>query len=104
MGIGNKGLLQLSSLASIGKILDQFGRRGTESLKAILDGAIANGHGEMRFSSTLFAIEDQRASFDNEVRAQVGSEQGLLERTLQSEIKLIDGLEEGEVGFTGKTL
>src|ERR1700694_48389 len=43
MGVGQKRFLQVSCLAGIGKILDQFRSRGAERLKAILDGTVANG-------------------------------------------------------------
>ena len=91
-GVGYKRFLQLSSPAGVRKILDQFCRRGAQGLETILDGAIANGYGQMRFPSAGFALEDQRPSLGDEVRAQVTAEQGVFECTLQSEIELINGL------------
>jgi hypothetical protein len=44
VGIGRERLLEVSSLASILEILDQFRRGGEERLEAVLDGAVPDGH------------------------------------------------------------
>src|SRR5882762_6162632 len=58
----------------------------------------------MGFSSTRLAVENQRASFGDEIRSQVGTEQRLTQGGLQTEVELINGLEEGEVSLAGKAL
>jgi len=57
----------------------------------------------MGFSSTRLAVENQRASFGDEIRSQVGTEQRLTQGGLQTEVELINGLEEGEVSLAGKS-
>jgi hypothetical protein len=91
-------------LAGVGQILDEFGGGGAKGLEAILDGAIANGHGEMSFAAARLAVKDQGAALGNEVRSQIGTEQRLPQSGLQSEIELINGLEEGKVSLAGAAL
>jgi ATP-dependent Clp protease ATP-binding subunit ClpC len=76
-------------------MLDEFGGRSAKSLEAILDGAIANGHGEMSFAAALLAVEDQGAALGDKVRSQIGTEQRLPQSRLQSEIELI--IEDGQL-------
>ncbi|MGA8191022.1 MAG: hypothetical protein WB776_24140, partial [Candidatus Sulfotelmatobacter sp.] len=68
---------------------DEFGGGGAKGLEAILDGAIANGHGEMSFAAAGPAVKDQGAALSDEVRTQKGTEQRLPQSRLQSEIELI---------------
>src|SRR6267143_5838877 len=58
----------------------------------------------MGFSSTRLAVENQRATFGDEIRSQVGTEQRPTQGGLQTEVELINGLEEGEVSLAGKAL
>src|SRR5260370_9665921 len=85
-------------------ILREFCGSRAEGLKAILDGAIADSDCQMGFSSTRLAVENQRASFGDEIRSQVGTEQRLPQRRLQTKVELINGLEEREVSLAGKAL
>src|SRR5215469_5097342 len=95
--VSEQGLLQLSFSAGIRKILDEFRGGGAERVEAILDGTIADGDGQVRFSSARLAVQNQRAPLSNEVWSQVGTEQGLTECGLQTEVELVNGLEEGKV-------
>jgi hypothetical protein len=52
--------------------------RGTLRFEAILDGTIADGHSQVRFPAALFAVENQRLPFGDEIWAQIGSEQAAL--------------------------
>ena len=54
-------------------------------------------NGQVRFPAALFAVENQRPPLRDEIWAQVGSEQGLTQTGLQTKVKLINRLEEGEV-------
>jgi hypothetical protein len=65
VGIGRERFLEVSSLASIGEILDQFRRSGEERLKAVLDGAVPDGHRQMGLASTGLTLQDQRPSLDS---------------------------------------
>ena len=96
--------MQLSSLAGVGKILDELRSRGAESLEAILDDAIPDGDGQVRFPSARLATKNQRAPFADEIGTQVGPEQGLPQGRLQTEIELVNRLKKGEVGFASKAL
>jgi len=58
----------------------------------------------MGFSSAGLAVQDQRAALGDEVRPEIGAEQGLPQARLQGEIELIDGLEEGEMRAARATL
>jgi hypothetical protein len=42
-------------------------------------------------------VQDQRPSLGDEVQPEVGADHGFPERRLQSEVELVDGLEEREV-------
>jgi len=55
VGIGRERLLEVSSLASIGEILDEF-RRGEQSLEAVLDGSVRDGHRQMGLSSAGLTV------------------------------------------------
>ena len=57
--VGGQRLLQKAFGAGVGQILDKFGGGGAKGVEAILDRAIANGHGEMSFAAALLAVEDQ---------------------------------------------
>src|SRR6266436_1383854 len=102
--VGGQRLLQKAFGAGVRQMLDEFGGRGAKSLEAILDGAIARGHGEMSFAAALRAVEDQGAALGDEVRSQIGTEQRLPQSRLQSEIELINGFEEGKVSLSGAAL
>jgi len=97
MGIGSERLLQVAPLAGIGEILDEFCSRREKRLKAVLDGSIPDGHCQMGFATTGLTVQDQRPSLGDEVRPEIGTEEGLPKSRLQREIELVDSLEEGEV-------
>src|SRR5438552_18414964 len=96
-GVVDEGLMEMAPLTGVGEIFDKLGGGGEQSLETILDGAVCDGNREMSFATAGFAIKNQRSSLGDEVRSEVGTEQRLPESRLQSEIELIDGLEEGEV-------
>ncbi len=73
-------------------------------VEAILDSAIADGYCQMGFAAAGLTVKNQRAPFGDEIWPQVGTEQGLTQCRLQTEVKLINRLEKGEVGLAGKTL
>src|SRR5215469_18146248 len=58
----------------------------------------------MSFSSSGLTVENQRPSLGDEVRPQIGTEQRLPQCGLQTEVELVNRLQEGEVRFAGKTL
>src|ERR1700682_295587 len=58
----------------------------------------------MGFSSTRLAVENQRAPRGDELQPQVGAEQRLPQRRLQTKVELVNGLEEGEMSLAGKAL
>jgi hypothetical protein len=51
MGVGQQRILQLSLLAGIGEIFDQFCGSGEVGFEAILNGAITDGYRQMSFPS-----------------------------------------------------
>jgi hypothetical protein len=104
VGIGRERLLEVSSLASIGEILDQFRRGGEERLEAVLDGSVPDGHRQMGLSSTGLTVQNQRPSLGDEVQPEVGADYGFPECRLQREVELVDGLEEREVRAPRTTL
>src|SRR5437588_10781346 len=58
----------------------------------------------MSFSATGLAVKNQRPPLGDEVGSQVGTEQRLPKRGLQSEIELINRLQEGKLRLAGKAL
>ena len=54
------------------------------------------------FAAAGLAVKNQRAPFGDEIRPEVGTEQGQTQGRLQTEVELLNGLEEGEVGLAGK--
>src|SRR6267154_3138484 len=104
VGIGRERLLEVSSLASIGKLLDEFRRGGEERLEAVLDGSVPDGHRQMSLPPTGLTVQDQRPSLGDEVQPEVGADHGFPERRLQSEVELVDGLKEREVCAPRTTL
>src|SRR5262249_601038 len=75
-----------------------------QCLKAILDGTIADGYRQMSFSSAGLAVKNQRTPLGNEVRPQIGTEQGLSQGALQTEVELVNRLQERKVCFARKAL
>src|SRR6266404_9022842 len=87
----------MSPLAGVGEILDQFRCGGEERREAVLDGAVPDGHRQMGLPSAGLTVQDQRSSLGDEVQPEVGADHGFPERGLQSEVELVDGLEERKV-------
>src|SRR2546421_1866320 len=54
--VGCQRLLEMSPLAGVGEILDQFRRGGEERLEAVLDGAVPDGHRQMSLSSAGLTV------------------------------------------------
>jgi len=95
--VGCQRFMEISTLAGVREVLDKFGRGGEESLEAVLDGAVPDGHRQMSFPSARLAVQDQRPPLGDEVQPEVGANHGFPECQLQSEVKLVDSLEEREV-------
>jgi hypothetical protein len=95
--VGCQRLLEMSPLAGVGEILDQFRRGGEQRLEAVLDGAVPDSHRQMGLPSTGLPVPDQRPPLGDEVQFEIGAHHGFPECGLQSEVELVDGLEEGEV-------
>src|SRR6266480_1681988 len=104
MSVGEQRVLQLSFLAGVGKVLNEFRSGGAQGLKAILDSPIADGHRQMCFSPALLPVQDQRAPLIDEVRPKIDAQHRLSQSLLEAEIKLLVGFVEREVIFTGKAL
>src|SRR5260370_20389827 len=85
VGVGHQRLRQLSVPAGIGEISDQFCGSGEAGFEAILDGAITDSYRQMGFPSARLSIQDQGTSLGDEVRSQIGTEQGLTQCRLQAE-------------------
>src|SRR5579864_6443709 len=84
----------MSPLAGVGKILDQFRRGGEERLEAVLDSTVPDGHRQMGLPSAGLPVQDQRSALGDEVQSEIGADHGFPESGLQSEVELVDGLEE----------
>jgi hypothetical protein len=104
VGVGCEGLLSVSPLTGVGKIFDEFGCRREERLEAVLDGAIPDSYRQMGLPAACFPVQDQRPSLGDEVRPEIGTEEGLPKTRLQGEVELVDGLEEREVRAPGAAL
>ena len=99
--VGLQRLLQLSLPAGIGEIFDQLCGGGEVGFEAVSDGAMTDGHRQVSLSPAGLTVQNQGASFGDEVRSQVGTEQSLTKRRLQAEVELVDGFEEGKVRAAG---
>ena len=102
--VGCQRLLEISTLAGVGEVLDEFRRGGEESLEAVLDGAVPDGHCQMGLPSASLTVQDQRPPLGDEVQPEVGADHGFPECRLQREVELVDGLEEREVCAPRTTL
>src|SRR5580704_3412689 len=102
--VGYERLLKVSPVAGIGEIFNEFRRGCEQSVEAVLDGAIPDGHRQMGLTAAGLTVKDQRPPLGNEVQPEVRTDQGLPKSGLQGEVELIDGLEEGEVCASGATL
>jgi hypothetical protein len=56
-------LLEMSLLAGVREILNEFRRGGEERLEAILNRAISDGYCQMGFATAGLAVKNQRAPF-----------------------------------------
>ena len=54
---------------------NEFGGGGAKRLETILDGAIANDHGEMSCGVDGLTLRHQGTALSDEVRSEVGTEQ-----------------------------
>ena len=95
--VGCQRFLEISTLAGVREVFDEFGRGSEESLEAVLDGAIPDGHRQMGLPSASLTVQNQRPPLGDEVQPEVGADHGFPERRLQREVELVDGLEEREV-------
>ena len=104
MRVGCQRFLEISTLAGVREVLDEFRRGGENSLEAVLDGAVPDGYCQMGLPSAGLPVQDQRPPLSDEVQPEVGADHGFPERRLQREVELIDGFEEREVGAPRTTL
>src|SRR6266852_2485500 len=95
--VGCQRFLEISTLAGVREVLNEFGRSGEESLEAVLDGAVPDGHRQMGLPSAGLTVQNQRPSLGDEVQPEVGADHGFPKSRLQREVELVDGLEEREV-------
>jgi hypothetical protein len=79
------------------EVIDQFRRRDKQRIEAVLDGAVGNGHRQMRFATTRFSAKDHAAPLRDEIRGQRRAQERQTDRGLHGEIEIIDRLEKGEV-------
>ena len=47
MRVGGQRFLEISTLAGVREVLDEFRRGGEQSLETVLDGAVPDGHRQM---------------------------------------------------------
>jgi hypothetical protein len=76
------------------EIVDELGRGDEERIEAVLDGAIGNGDRKMCLAAARFAVQDQTTSLGDEVGREGGAQQCEAQRGLESEVKLVDRLQE----------
>jgi len=84
------------------KLFYEFCGIRAQGLEAILDGTIADGYCQMGFPAAGLAVKNQRAPLGDEFGPEVGTEQGRTQCRLQTEVELLNGLEEGEMGLRVK--
>src|SRR6266542_5242065 len=75
------------------EIIDQFGCRHKQCIEPVLDRAVRDGDGEMRFPPTWFTVEDHTVTFRREVRGQRGAEEREPYRGLIHEVEVVNRLE-----------
>ena len=80
-----------------GQIIDQRGGGGEVGIEAVLNGAIGDGHRQVRLSAAGFARENQRAALGDEVRRERRAEHGQSQGGLIEKVEIIDGLEKRKV-------
>jgi hypothetical protein len=93
--------VESATLAESGReVIDEFGGGDEERIEAVLDGAIRDGDGQVRFAATGFAGEDESAAVGDEVGRESRAQQSQTHGRLIGEIEIIDGLQEREAGAT----
>ena len=74
--VGCQRFLEISTLAGVREVLDEFRRGGEESLEAVLDGAIPDGHRQMSLPSAGLTVQNQRPPLGDEIQPEVGADHG----------------------------
>ena len=78
--VGGQRFLEISTLAGVREVLDEFRRGGEESLETVLDGAVPDGHRQMSLSSAGLTVQNQRRPLGDKVQPEAGADHGLPER------------------------
>src|SRR5260370_31036956 len=66
--VGAQRFLEISTLAGVREVLDEFRRGAGESLETVLAGAVPDGHRQMSLSSAVLSVQNQRPPLDDEVQ------------------------------------
>jgi hypothetical protein len=103
-GVGGQGLAQLGLAARPGQVVDQLSGGGEACCEAVLDGAVADGDGQVGLATAGLAEEDQVAPLGDQLRSQVGPQQGEAQAGLEGEVEVLDGLQVGEAGLADLAL
>jgi hypothetical protein len=82
------------------EIVDQPAGANEARGESVLDGAVADGAGEVCLSAAGSAREDEVASFADELGPELGAELLSAEAGLEDEVEVLDGLDEREAGQT----
>src|SRR5260370_20194186 len=88
--VGCQRFLEISTLAGVREVLNEFGRSGEERFEAVLDGSVPDGHRQMGLPSAGLTVQYQRPSLGDEDQPEVGADHGFPKRRLQREVELVD--------------
>ncbi len=104
VSVAREGLGESAGTEGGGQLVDQLRGSDEQGIEAGLDCAISDGDRQVGLAASWLADEDQGATLGDEVGREGGSQQGQSHRGLETEVKLLDGLEERVPGAACQSL
>jgi hypothetical protein len=74
--VASQGVGELAAPKRAREIINQFGSRDKQRVKAVLDRTIGDRHGPVRFPTARFSANDQASALRHEVRRERGAQEG----------------------------
>jgi hypothetical protein len=97
MDVASKGIGESAAAKRRGEVVDQLRGGHKQRVEAVLDRAVGDRHGEMRFASTWFPAQDQTPAFGDKVRREGRAQERQADGALIHEIEIVDRLQKRKV-------
>src|SRR6185503_2140856 len=94
--VHRESLAELAVSSSGREVVDELCGGCEKRVESVLHRAVRDGDGEVRLTSSGLALENDAASFGNEVGSEQRPDRGQTKRGLIAEVKLLDGAKERE--------